>query len=262
MIFFRALKFLKYLLFSQHKKGHGIHSPYVFNLVSAVLRNKTDARIVCIIENIRKRNISDRRSIQVMDLGSGSLKMKTSFRKVSDIARYSAVPEKYGILLSNLAAEFGKPAIVEFGTSLGISAMYMAAACPETPVYTLEGCPETAGIALENFSASGMRNIKLLTGAFDDLIPDLKKKGITPGLVFIDGNHRKESLLKYFRDMAEVSGEGTVIILDDIHTSNEMEEAWCEIKQHKEVSFTIDIFRMGLVFFREGMNHYDYVIRY
>ena len=44
------------------------------------------------------------------DLGAGSVRMKTSLRKVSEIARYSPVPEKYGILLSNLAAEFGKPA--------------------------------------------------------------------------------------------------------------------------------------------------------
>ena len=70
---------------------------------------------------------------------------------MSEIARYSPVPEKYGILLSNFASEFGKHLIIELGTSFGISTMYMAASCPEAVVYTIEGCPETAAIAEQNF---------------------------------------------------------------------------------------------------------------
>ena len=88
--------------------------------------------------------ISDKRSILVTDLGSRSELVKTNLRRVSDIARYSPVPGKYGKLLSNMAAEFGKPLIIEFGTSLGISTMYMAAACPDSAIYTIEGCHETA----------------------------------------------------------------------------------------------------------------------
>ncbi len=91
----------------------------------------------------------------------------------------------------------------------------------------------------------------------------LTNTGIKPGLVFIDGNHRKEPVLKYFNQIAEISDNKTVIIIDDIYYSKEMEEAWNEIKQlHEKVSVTIDIFRMGIVFFREGINHNNYIIRY
>ena len=54
-------------------------------------------------------------------------------------------------LLSNMAAEFGKPLIIELGTSLGISTMYLAASCPDTTVCTIEGCPSTAAIAQAEF---------------------------------------------------------------------------------------------------------------
>ncbi len=94
MIFFSAVKYLKYILLSHHSKGHGIHSPFVFDLVSRVFRNKIDPDIVCCIEKVRKKLISDRRSIIVNDLGSGSELLKTNLRKVSDIARYSPVPGK------------------------------------------------------------------------------------------------------------------------------------------------------------------------
>jgi predicted O-methyltransferase YrrM len=262
VIFFRVSRYLQYLLFSRHRKGHGIHSPYVFDLLSRVFRNKIDPDIVLTIENIRKKSTSDKRTIYVLDPGAGSSKMKTSLRKVSQIAKYSAVPRKYGLLLASLAAEFGKPVIIEFGTSLGISTMYLASSCPDALVYTMEGSSSISEIAKENFSQAGIGNIRLLKGSFDELIPELKKVATRPGLVFIDGNHKKEPVLKYFSEMAEISGKGTVIILDDIHYSTEMEEAWKEIKKHENVTFTVDLYRMGLAFFREGMSRFDYVIRY
>jgi predicted O-methyltransferase YrrM len=214
------------------------------------------------IENIRKKNISSSRTISVTDLGAGSLKMKSNLRKVSDIVRYSAVPQKYGILLLRLAGEFGKPAIFELGTSAGISTMYLASACPDATVYSIEGCQATAGIARENFTMAGLSNINLINGSFDDKLTELKSLHVRPGLVFIDGNHRKEPTVRYFSEMADLSGKNSVIIIDDIHSGKEMEEAWDDIKNHEKVTLTVDIFRMGLVFFREGVTRYNYIIRY
>lgn len=262
MFFFHAVEYLKYLLLSKHRKGYGIHSPFVFDLVSRIFRNKINPDIVLMIEQTRKKNRADKRVINVRDLGAGSQTMRKNLRKVSDIARYSAIPERYGNLLARMAADFGKPAIIELGTSLGISTMYLAMADPGNTVYTMEGCPQTAMIAKENFENAGIENIRLMNGSFDEMIPDLQKEKIRPGLVFIDGDHRKEPLLRYFSRMADLSDERTVIIVDDIHHSSEMQEAWLEIRQNEKVSVTIDIYRMGLVFFRKGISRYNYVIRY
>ena len=262
LIFYRIAKYLKYILLSRHRNGYGIHSPFAFDLVSRVFRNKINPDIVFSIEKVRRRMISDRRSINVKDLGSGSRKINTSLRQVSDIAKYSPVPKKYGVLLSNMAAEFGEPLIVEFGTSLGISTMYLAVSCTNAIVNTVEGCVATAEIAKENFKEAGIKNIEVLTGSFDEVLPVIINSNIKPGLVFIDGNHRKEPVISYFTQIAEISDNKTVIIIDDIYYSREMEEAWNEIKQFEKVTLTVDIFRMGIVFFREGMSHNNYIIRY
>lgn len=253
---------MKYLLFSRHGRGHGIHSPFAFNLVSEVFRNKTAPDIVCSIEKKRAKLLADSRSITVNDLGSGSFKMKSSLRKVSEITRYSAVPEKYGVLLSNMARVFGDPVIMEFGTSLGISTMYMAASCPGATVITMEGCSETSEIAIENFREAGLDNIRLINGSFDDILPVLKSENVSPGLVFIDGNHRKDPVINYFNQVADMSGTGSVVIIDDINSSREMAEAWSEIRNHKNVTLSVDIFRMGIVFFRKELNQFNYVVRY
>lgn len=259
---YSILKFLKYFLFSSHKKGHGIHSPFVFNLVLRVFRNKINPDIVHTVEMLRKKQISDARSIKMKDFGAGSKKGKKDSRKVSDIARYSSVPEKYGKLLAGLSREFGRSRIIEFGTSLGISTMYMAAANDNATVYTMEGSPAIAEIARENFKEAGLKNIRMLTGSFAEVLQEIENGTVKPGLVFIDGNHRKEPLLEYFNRMVNISDENTVIVVDDIYYSREMGEAWNEIKKNKRVSFTLDIYRMGIVFFRSGMTHHDYIIRY
>jgi predicted O-methyltransferase YrrM len=262
MDLFSIRRFTKYFIFSRHRCGHGIHSPFVFDLVSNVFRNKIEPDIVCSIEKIRKKLIADQGLINIYDLGAGSKKMKSNQRKVSDIARYSAVPRKYGILLSKMSKVFGNPLVLEFGTSLGISTMYLAASCPETTVVTMEGCKETSEVAAQNFEEAGLKNIRLLNGTFDELLPRIKNEKICPGLVFIDGNHKKEPVIRYFNQIAGMSDNSTVVIIDDIYSSQEMEQAWSEIKNHGDVSISIDIFRMGIVFFMKGLNRSSYVIRY
>lgn len=256
------IKYLNYKLFSTHGGGYGIHSPFVFNLITKVFRNKINPDMVNSIEKIRHKLILDHRTIKVTDFGSGPEKMCGNLRRIAEIARYSSIPGKYGVLLANMSSEFGKPHIVEFGTSLGISTMYIAAFCPEATVYTIEGCPEISGIAKKNFEEAGLKNIRIFTGTFEKVLPEIKKDVMNPGLVFIDGNHRKEPVIEYFNEMAEISDRGTVIMLDDIHYSREMGEAWEVIKQHRNVSTTIDLFRMGIVFFKKGLTHIDYIIRY
>lgn len=260
MIFFRTFNYLNYILLSRHNRGHGIHSPFVYDLISRVFRNKVDPSVVLKVEQIRKSMLNDKQIIPVCDLGSGSLSAK--YRKVSDIARHSPVSRKYGKLLSNMASEFGDKLIVEMGTSLGISTAYMAAAARQSKVITMEGCSETAAIARQNFAHMKLDNIMPLVGPFDELLPGLKQGRMKPGLVFIDGNHRKDPVMKYFKYISEISDSNTVVIIDDINYSAEMNEAWNELKEHSKVSVSIDIFQMGMLFFREGISRISYTIRY
>jgi len=262
MIFFRVLNYLKYTILAGHRSGHGIHSPFVFDLVTRVLRNKTDNDIVCIIEKTRKKMLHDKRTIDAEDFGSGAENRETNRRRVSQIAKRSPVTKKYGLLLSKLASEFGGEGIIEFGTSLGISTMYLASAPTDSKVYSMEGSSAVADLARENFESAGFTNCEVITGDFDAVLPDVFEKCPNPGLVFIDGNHRKEPLLRYFSKITQVSGKKTVIVIDDINYSKEMSEAWTEIKNSDNVTVTIDMHRIGLVFLREEITPKNYIIRY
>ena len=69
------------------------------------------------------------------------------------------------------------------------------------------------------------------------------------------------STLNYFELCLIHKTNDSVFVFDDIHYSDEMEEAWKEIKANEDVSVTIDLFFMGLVFFRMGIEKQDFVIK-
>ena len=77
---------------------------------------------------------------------------------------------------------------------------------------------------------------------------------------FMDANHTYQASMEYFHTLLEKVHPNSLIILDDIHWSKEMEQAWMEIKNHKAVSLSIDLFQVGLLFFREGREKEDFVL--
>jgi hypothetical protein len=107
-----------------------------------------------------------------------------------------------------------------------------------------------------------LKNIKVPVGSFKEKLPQILDAGQAPGLVFIDGDHRMDSLLWYFEAIAGKAEDYTVVVIDDIYLSPEMKEAWSVIKKHKKVSVTIDIYRFGIVFFRRGINNNHFIVRH
>ncbi len=258
--FIQAKGYLLYLI--DAKNRHGVHSPFVYKLLDEVIYDKTTYEEFAAIEELRAGLVNDNRSITITDLGAGSTVNTNKTRRVSDIAKNSAKPPKLAQLIFRLAKWLKAENILELGTSLGISSAYLAKACPNSTVYTVEGCPETAKAAYTNFEQLGLENIQLITGNFDDKLPDLLQKTERLDLVFIDGNHRKEPTISYFNQCLEKAYEDTIFIFDDIHWSQGMEEAWEAIKGNERVTITLDLFFIGIVFLRKEQVKEDFVIRF
>ena len=255
-------KYLFYKLFARHKHGFGIHSPFVYDFITGVLRNREYVEELNLIEELRKELLRSGESITFSEFGSGSRRLHSPQRKIVDIVRYSSMPGKYGRLLYRLIRFFNPNIIVELGTSLGISTLYLANANPSSEVYTIEGCPESARIAVDNFNRMNVKNIHLKIGRFDKAFSSLLEDLPGVDLIFFDGDHREESTMQYFNEALLFKHNGTIFVFDDIHLSKGMENAWRRIKQDHEVKVTIDLFRLGLVFFRKELQKQDFIIRF
>ncbi|HVM88748.1 MAG TPA: class I SAM-dependent methyltransferase [Puia sp.] len=258
-----AKKYIHYYLTASNGKGHGIHSPFVFDFVYEVLNDKRNFYAYNQIETLRQELLHDNTLIQVNDLGAGSGISKSTQRRIDDIAKHAAKNRKLAQLLFRIANYFQPKTIIELGTSLGVSSAYLAAARPASKLYTIEGSPEIAAVALKNFRSLQLSNIEPLVGNFDELLPGLLKKIRLVDLAFIDGNHRKEPTIKYFNQLAEYSTASSVLIFDDIHWSSEMEDAWNIIKISEKVTLTIDLFFLGIVFFKKDFKaKQHFIIRF
>lgn len=257
-----AKKYIHYYLTASNGKGHGVHSPFVFDFIKNVLNDKKKYEHYDKIENLRKELLHDKRIIEVEDLGAGSLAVPGKEKKISDIARSFLKPKKFAQLLFRIVQYYKPKNIVELGTSLGVTTAYLAANT-FAKVFTVEGSENTALIAYENFQKLNLQNIQLVQGNFDDTLPRLLPQIEKVDFAFIDGNHRKEPTLHYFEQLLSYSTESTILIFDDIHWSAEMEEGWSEIQQHPSVTLTIDLFFIGIVFFKKEFKvKQHFVIRF
>jgi predicted O-methyltransferase YrrM len=258
-----VFKWVQYILFASSAKGHAIHSPFVYELVSAVLNDNHSYYAYEKIERIKNRLLQDKRTLVVNDPGAGSSQNGNEIKNISEIAGKAVCKQKFGRLLFRLANYYHARTIFELGSSLGISTAYLASADNFSRVISIEGSPAIAGIANETFRQLELENIKLVTGNFDEKLEILVAENPPADLVFIDGNHRKGPVMDYFETFLKKISPASLVIIHDIHWSREMEEAWAIIQRHPKVKMSIDIFSAGLVFFRDEFRiKQHFTIRY
>ena len=256
-MWYQIFEYIKFIFNSTNQ--HGVHSPFIFDLVTKCFYDRKKYDSYKILKQYRKQLYNNDLVIFIKDFGAGSRVFKSDARKISQVARNTGITKKRSQLLYRLSKYFKSNSVLELGTSLGMATSALSLGNPESSIITIEGCPETASIAKQQFAEYNLNNINLIIGNFHDELNNLQIKKFN--LVYIDGNHQKEATLSYFNSLLKTIDNDTLIILDDIHWSNGMTEAWEIIKQHKEVTVTVDTFFWGFVFFRKEQLKQHFKIR-
>lgn len=255
-----GLRYIHYWVKSSNSKGHGVHSPFVFDLIDKVFTDDRNFYVFPLIEAAREELLFNNSSIEFTDFGAGSSVNQNYSRTISSIAKSSLKPPKFGQLLFRLVNHFGSSTILELGTSLGITTSYLAAANHNGLVITMERDPEIAKQAKRHFQYIGLNNIEQVMGDFDTTLANLIQKNKTLDFVFMSGNHLSEPTLRYINMIKPNLHEYSVVVVDDIHRSKEMEQAWAAIKNDDSVTLTVDLFFIGLVFFRKEQKEKQHFI--
>ncbi|MDX5320578.1 MAG: class I SAM-dependent methyltransferase, partial [Bacteroidota bacterium] len=188
-------------------------------------------------------------------------------RRVSDIAAKAAKPAKWGKLLFRLCQYFEVKNMLEFGTSLGISTAYQAygalRSSSQIHFVSMEGSTNVLKLAEVNMQELGLQNhVQLVPGNFDHTLDEVLASFDSLDYVFVDGNHRKAPTLEYFEKLLPKAHNDSVFIFDDIYWSKEMAEAWELIKAHPQVRVSVDLFYIGLVFFRKEQVEEHFVLKF
>ena len=251
--------FIKHFFSSWNTTGEGIHSPYLFELVRFIIRDRNAYYCFADIERRREYLKACDDELDIVDFGSRGSKEGTHIRrKVSFIAKNHLERPEVGQLLFRLVNWIGEHEkrplqILELGTSLGITTAYLASPDSRNNVRTYEGSGEVLKVAQGVWRALKLENIRWIEGNIDDtLLPsDLSLLYNAPARVdiaYVDANHTYEATKRYADFLLERLNQKGVLAIDDIHYSEEMERAWQELKLDPRVTTTMDLYHLGLIF--------------
>ncbi|HRG18860.1 MAG TPA: class I SAM-dependent methyltransferase [Flavobacterium lutivivi] len=253
--------YLKFLYNS--KNEHGVHSPFVFDLVTKCFYDKKKYQEYQSLSEYRKFLLKSKTTIEVTDFGAGSRVFKSNKRQISKIAKTAGISPIRAELLFRITKYFQPDTILEIGTSLGLATSALSLGNSNAKITSLEGCPQTMAVAKNLFQVSGfkLQNIEFINTEFSSYLKTQQPTTNNRQLIYFDGNHSKKATLEYFELLLPTITKETVWIFDDIHWSSDMEEAWEIIKNHPKVTVTIDTFQWGIVFFRTEQEKEHFTIR-
>ncbi len=224
-----------------------MHSPYAFQFMNKVLRSRMPEDVQDSIERQRRIAVTDNTPLLSIDKGAGT----NSDKPVTigaQIARSSSSKRK-GELLYLIAEFVDAEKILELGTSGGIGTSYLAKGS-NALVFSIEFRSELASKARENFSELGLESVEVIEGSFDSVLPTLEDSKFD--LIYIDGNHTKESTVKYFQWATDHLTDMGLIVMDDIYWSREMTEAWELIRYSEDVKLSLNLYHFGVISLNPG----------
>lgn len=252
--FFQFRSYLSYWLDAVDE--HSLHSPFFFDFYTNVLKKK-DRHGVEAFENLRKKLVDDHRPVTGSDPGSGR---NSRSNTIASIARTSLSPVRFSAMYARMISYFKAQTIIELGTSFGINTLYMAQR-KDSAVATFEGSPAIADIAQTTFEFAGTRNIQLIRGDIDVTLSSYLQSVRKVDFALMDANHRYKPTLQYFELLLTRLRETSVVVMDDIHYSKDMQKAWSEIKAHKLVYGSADLYRCGILFFDPSLNKQHVILQ-
>ncbi|MEX2232809.1 MAG: class I SAM-dependent methyltransferase [Cyclobacteriaceae bacterium] len=253
---FRIKSFLSYWL--EAVDEHSLHSPFFFDLYTTQIKPPIERSRFSHIESLRQKLLQDERTIPVRDLGSRAKQKK--HRKISHIAGTTLSTPRFSNIFFRLTHYFKATCIVELGTSFGINTLYLAEKQDAT-ITTFEGAPTVADIAALTFEFASKKNIRIVVGNIERTLPAFLQQIRHVDFAFLDANHRYEPTLRYFEWLLKKVHIKSVLVVDDIHHSPEMERAWKAIKVHRLVYGSADLFRCGIVFFDPSLNKQHVILQ-
>lgn len=255
-----AKNYIKYLL--KAKNEHSLHSPFVYDFYTKAVVKKTPKPILKKIEGIRDKLLKTDETVNFTDYGAGSHLIKNEKRYIKNITRICSKSKKEGRLLHNIIEYFQPTTILELGTSVGISSMYLATANQNAKIITLEGVEDIAKTANNGFNTLGLNNIEVMVGEFSTTLDTAISKLNKLDFVYIDGNHKKKPTLEYFEKCLPNTHNDSIVVFDDIHWTRDMEEAWEAVCAHKETTLCLDFFNFGIAFLKKELSKETFILKY
>ena len=240
-IFLSALSF-----YVPAKTIYQIHSPSVYKLLEHYLLDKPKHqdldRILALRRGLRHSNA------KLFRKGYGAIS-KEEEDSLEYLESSISCSHRRGKRICSLMQNLKPDRILELGTGIGISTLYIATASRDSLLISIEGEHARIKQAAKLISMFDLRNVELIRGKFEAVLSKLGTFGDKINFVHIDEDHRKSELLKNIKLIQPFLDDKAILLIDDIRWSKDMEEAWKELNELECFDVSIDLFTHGFLRF-------------
>ena len=241
----------------RYRKGFGVHSPFVYNLITKVIEERCPYYCFDDIELVRKQLLFCNATLT---LPERTRNRKVCRRTVGQVVAHEAIKPKHGALLFRLANYFKSKQILQLGCSVGIPTLYLTAYASEVHCIVLESVPELASVARMAFEKAACRSADLRVGAYGDLLPEALAEMPCPDLIYFDASIGWQEQADLFEACLQRAGDDTLFVFEGIRANRRMRAFWKAACQRAEVTISVDLYSMGLLFFNKKLHKRNYIV--
>ncbi len=230
-----------------------VHSPYLYEIVDKTVENPNyrNGQLPKLLQQKNKYNEDDR-LFQVVDFGARSkVQQAHEERKIGDFSKQSSSGQRILAFFYYLSELIKPNRFLELGAGLGFSSAAVGLGHDAVKITTIEGNPHLAPFTKENIGSLGVE-AEVIGTTIEDFLSSAAAQGPWD-IIFNDGNHTYEAALNYFNFFKDKMSPDGIFIMDDIRWSSGMWQAWQEIRKMPEVTASIDLYTLGVLFFNPDL---------
>lgn len=211
----------------RHHRGHGIHSPFVFNLINNVIEEKCP------------------------------------YYCYQDIAHYLSlfsekklIPNKRYKLAFKLSNYFGVRTILEIGSGSGINTLFLTAPSKKTSCISIEKNEKKREFAQTIYDDYD-RSITLLE--------ELPKQPMNEvfDCIYINLDYYPDITEDYLDDLCNKQcHDKSFIVMTGIRRNKENNRLWKHLTQNQSRTALLDLFNIGIIFFDKQLYRWEYQISF
>lgn len=243
------IAYLKYLLKAKHRRGFGIHSPYLYRLQSVIIEEELPYYKYDEIEGQRERLQKSEGEIKILtDEGHEKL------MRVSVIMKQFSLEAKYAQLLFRLVNDFKPKAIAEVGTTTGVTTCYLAGPSSKTSVYAFSNQPEMSRLMNSMSKNIRIKNIQLQNGQADAFL----SKNDDVDFLYVNeasAETMRNCLLSFFQKDSK-----RMAVVQNIHKDKTTETVWQEFVDNNNVQASMDLFQLGILIKNADLQKENFVV--
>ena len=243
----------------RYRKGFGVHSPFVFNLITKVIEEKASYYCLDDIELIRKQMLYREEMITCPKYWR---KGKAYSQTVGQIVKKLAIKSKHGALLFRLTNYFHPKEILQIGASMGLSTLYLSSYASGLRCRVLENEREFAKISRIVYEKGARNPIDLRVGNYQESLSKVLEETDKFDFVFFNRPYEQQNNYLLFEMCLSKVHNETVFVFEGIKENGQIRKFWQTVCRCPEVTVTIDLYSMGIVFFNKKLHKRDYIVYY